>query len=257
MGKQLLEVRGLTKRFGGIAALNGVTFALEAGCVHALIGPNGAGKTTIFNLITSLYPPNSGEIVFCGQPVVGRPPMWIARAGISRTFQNVQLFADIPVVENVMVGRHIRAPVGFWQAIFRTPGFRGQEAEIYRRSLFYLEIVGLGDKADRIAGELPFGEQRLLEIARALATEPRLLLLDEPAAGLNEAETTSLGRVLQRILDMGVTVALVEHDMRLVMGISHRVIVLSYGQIIADGPPEQIRTMPQVVEAYLGRQRHA
>jgi branched-chain amino acid transport system ATP-binding protein len=252
MAPPLLSARGLAKTFGGVVAVADVTFDVPAGEIRAIIGPNGAGKTTIFNLITGVFPLERGEIRFKGHGLNGRSTWQRARLGIARTFQNLQIFANMTVLENAMVGRHPKSRAGLLAAAFRTPGSRGEEAKIREDALACLELVGLAERSRDPAGSLPFGQQRLLEIARCLATEPALLLLDEPAAGLNLAEAEALGELILSLRRRGITMLLVEHLMDLVMGISDSVLVLNHGQVLAQGSPEAVQNDPAVIEAYLG-----
>lgn len=248
----LLRVRSVSKAFGGVQALSGVSVEFGAGLIMGLIGPNGAGKTTLFNVISGAYVPDSGEIALDGAPILGKRVQEIVRLGIARTFQNVELFESMSVIENVMVGRHVRTRSGFWGAVTRMPAVRREEAALRDRAGELLDFVGLGAQADQRSGDLPFGWQRLLEIARALASDPRLLLLDEPAAGLNAVETRGLGELIGRIRDRGVTVMLVEHDMSLTMSVCDRIIVLDQGRKLAYGTPREIQSNPSVMAAYLG-----
>jgi branched-chain amino acid transport system ATP-binding protein len=248
----ILDVRSLGKAFGGLQALSRVTFGVARGTIKAVIGPNGAGKTTLLNLITRLYQADAGEIWLDRRRIDRLPAHRIVRCGVARTFQNLRLFSDMTVLENVMVGRHARTAAGLAAALLRTPAQRAEERAIAARAWTLLEDVGLADHAEEPAGSLPFGKQRLLEIARALATEPSLLLLDEPAAGLNAEETAALGEFVRRVRLTGVTIVLVEHHIDLVMEISDEILVLSFGQILAEGTPEQIRRHPDVIQAYLG-----
>ena len=252
MAQALLSARGLAKTFGGVVAVADVTFDIPAGEIRAIIGPNGAGKTTIFNLITGIFPLDRGEIRFKEHRLHGLSTWRRARLGIARTFQNLQIFTNMTVLENAMVGRHRQSRAGLLAAAFRTPGSRREEAKIREQALACLELVGLAERSQDPAGSLPFGQQRLLEIARCLATEPTLLLLDEPAAGLNLAETETLGQLILSLRRRGITILLVEHLMDLVMGISDSVLVLNYGQVLAYGSPEAVQNNPAVVEAYLG-----
>lgn len=252
----LLEVKELTKVFGGLVAVDNVSFTVSDGQIKALIGPNGAGKTTIFNLLTGIEPPAKGGITFKGKPVGGLKSHRICALGIGRTFQNTQLFGEMTVLENVMVGRHPRTKSGLLVSALKLPFTRVEEESILQKSQEILKFVGLADKASQQAKNLPHGDRHLLEIARALATEPELLLLDEPAAGLNSSETERLGETIYRIRDKGITILLVEHDMGLVMKISDEVLVLDYGKKIAEGPPLLIQEDEQVITAYLGEEMH-
>ena len=252
MSAALLEADNVGKHFGGVQALTDVSFSIEAGEIYGLIGPNGAGKTTLFNLITGFVAADSGRIALEGRPLAGLKPNAIAALGIARTFQNIRLFANLSALENVMIGRHVRTRAGVAAAIFRTPSQRSEEAAIETRAAELLEYVGIGARANVLARNLAYGDQRRLEIARALATEPRLLALDEPAAGMNATETQALAKLLERIRADGVTLFLIEHDMRLVMGLCDRVLVLDFGRRIAEGPPREVQHDPAVVAAYLG-----
>jgi branched-chain amino acid transport system ATP-binding protein len=252
MGGELLAARGIRKAFGGVVAVAGVSFDVPPGAIQAIIGPNGAGKTTIFNLITGLHPLDGGEIRMRGARLDGLTPWRRAARGIARTFQNLQVFANMTVLENVMVGRHRRSRAGLLAAALRAPWAQREERQIRERALACLEEVGLADRAEDPAGSLPFGQQRLLEIARCLATEPELLLLDEPAAGLTSAESARLAGLIRSLRARGITILLVEHLMDLVMDVSDSVLVLNYGLVLAEGAPREIQSNPAVVEAYLG-----
>ncbi|HZV51605.1 MAG TPA: ABC transporter ATP-binding protein [Candidatus Dormibacteraeota bacterium] len=249
----ILRCEHVSKRFGGLLAVDDVSFTVERGQVFALIGPNGAGKTTLFNCITGLFPPTEGGILFEGLDIAGARPHQVARLGIARTFQNIRLFEYMTALDNVRVGQHARMHAKLWDSLFKLPRERREEREVTERAMELLRFVGLERNAHDYARNLAYGQQRRLEIARALATQPRLLLLDEPAAGFTPQEKVELMELVESILGRGITVFLIEHDMRLVMGISHRIAVLDHGEKIAEGSPEEVRRNERVIEAYLGR----
>jgi len=248
----LLITQSLGVRFGGLLALDNLNLALPEGGLYGLIGPNGAGKTTVFNLLSGFLKPTQGTMAFAGQDLHGWPPHLRTRLGVARTFQNIRLFEDLSVLDNVLVGLHCRRQTGWWDGLLHSPRYRREERGQRRQALALLEEVDLKDAALERAGQLPYGHQRRLEIARALASEPRLLLLDEPASGLDQIESDRLGEMILALRSQGLTILLVEHDMSLTMEVAEEIVVLNYGQLLAEGPPRAIQKHPEVIAAYLG-----
>ena len=249
---RILEVDGLTLRFGGLTALDDVSFDIKEGEILGLIGPNGAGKTTCFNAITGVYKPTTGTIRFQGESLAGKKRFEITKAGIARTFQNIRLFPTMTALENVLIGADAQHTTGIFSALFRLPKHRREEADGHQKAMELLGFMGLAKKADELAANLSYGDQRRLEIARAMATQPKLICLDEPAAGFNPQEKRVLMDLIRKVRDQGFTVLLIEHDMRLVMGVTDRIVVLEFGKKIAEGTPAEIRDNPAVIAAYLG-----
>lgn len=252
MNTPLLEARAIAKHFGGVKALRDVSLTIKQGEIYGLIGPNGAGKTTFFNVLTGLYHPDGGELIFAGETLRASAPHKVAKLGIARTFQNIRLFGNMSAMENVMVGRHVRTHAGVLGAVLLDPRTKKEEAAIRRRAEDLLHYVNIADRADDLARNLSYGDQRRLEIARALATDPKLLALDEPAAGMNGTETEGLRELIEGIRKDGITVLLIEHDVKLVMGLCDRVAVLDYGEKICEDVPSVVQKNPNVIEAYLG-----
>ncbi len=248
----LLELNRVSKEFGGLKAANEISLQVKKGEIVSIIGPNGAGKTTVFNLITGIYKVDSGTINFDGQDVTNKKPKEIVSAGISRTFQNIRLFSNLRVIENVLMGEHLSLHYSFFDLLFRTPRYRKSERDAAQRAIDILEGIELGDFVDSYAGDLPYGSQRRLEIARAIATGASLILVDEPAAGMNPQESEDLLQFIKKLQKGGFTILMIEHDMNIVMNISDRIYVMDYGKVIAQGTPEEVNSNPEVIRAYLG-----
>ncbi len=249
----LLELKDIGISFGGLRAVDQLSFSVQEGQIVGLIGPNGAGKTTVFNMITGVYQPTDGKVFWQGQDITGLPPHLIAKVGIRRTFQTIRLFQDMTVLENVIAGQHLSIHQSWWQALLSTPAQRREEQDLVKNGMQVLEQLDLADVAYEIATSLPYGVQRRVEMARTLVAKPKLIILDEPAAGLNEQESVALNQTIKSIRDMGITIILVEHDMSVVMNVTDHIVVINFGKKIAEGNPEQIRSNPVVIEAYLGQ----